>query len=770
MNYDMDNIRKTLELFTLSEHVYELRLFNVKGKGTVSGYFNDLDKLVNECAKWSGKCPGIYITLNPVNRALLGRANNRAIPFAKNTTKDTEIISLEWLYIDVDPQRPTGVNASDQEKELAYLKAKEVFSYLKEEGFPDGVVADSGNGFHLKYRVGFPNEQEYRELIKNFLKLLDLKFSDNNVKIDTTTSNPARICKVYGTLSCKGDHTEERPHRLNKLLFVPEELEQVNADCLRKLTSQLPSNENELKNFKTTNSEPYHIKDVGAWLDEKGIKVKSVGNWNGGTKYLLEQCIWDPSHTDNSAIVVQYPDGRIIAMCQHNSCHGKGFSEFRDSLEPGWRKQLKSVRAVEQDNEEISLTYNFPEPMNDLAYYGLAGEIVKAIEPHTEGDPVALLINLLTFYGNVVGNNAHVGVEATKHPGRLFSVTVGDSSVGRKGTTTAHIKRLYETFDKEYIQNNIKSGLASGEGLIYHVRDPIYKYEETTKDGVTIGEERLVDNGVSDKRLLVIESEMASLLKVAKREGNTVTEVIRKMWDDGTAGTLTKNNPNKTTNAHVSIIGHITPHELIKNITDTDMANGFANRFLWFCVRRSKLLPFGGNIEQVNFQPMLQKLETSITLAKETRKIEFDDDSKTLWASVYPDLTSLKGYGSPLIKDITSRMAPQVLRIALLYALLDCSPQIKQPHLLAALAVAEYSINSCKYIFGNSVGNSLRDEIYKHIKKSGRNGLSKTEIHQCFNNNKSAEEINNELAHLLDQQTIIEKREGKKRIYYSIEN
>jgi hypothetical protein len=770
VNYNMDDILRTLELFTQSEQVYELRLFNVNGKGTVSGYFNDIAKLAEECAKWSGKCPGIYITVNPVNPALLGRANNRTIPYAKNTTKDSEILRLEWLYIDIDPVRPSGINASNDEKKLAFLKAKEVYAYLKEIGFPDGIVADSGNGFHLKYRISFPNEQEYRELNKNFLKVLDLRFSDENVKIDTTTSNPARICKVYGTLSCKGDHTEERPHRLNKILFVPDEIICVDANFLRKLTDRLPSNEYQAKISENIHNNPFDIKDVGAWLDEKGIKVKSIGEWNNGKKYLLDQCVWDPSHTDNSAIVVQFPDGRIIAMCQHNSCNGKGFADFRNTVEPGWRRQQKVISVYEEDNEEVCLTYKFPEPINDLAYHGLAGEIVKAIEPHTEGDPVALLVNFLTFYGNVIGDNAHVAVEATKHPGRLFSVSVGDSAVGRKGTSTAHIKRIFEMVAADYIKNNEKSGLTSGEGLIYHVRDPVYKYEETTKDGVIVGEEKLVDSGVSDKRLLVIESEMSTILKVAKREGNTLTEVIRKMWDDGTAGTLTKNNPNKTTNAHVSIIGHITPHELIKNITDTDMANGFANRYLWFCVRRSKLLPFGGQIERVNFQPMLEKLKASINFSKKAGRIEFDNDTKTLWASVYTDLTSPNGYGSPLIKDITSRMAPQVLRVALLYALLDCSPQIKQPHLLAALSVAEYSINSCKYIFGNVVGNSLRDEIYKHIKRSSTNGLSKTEIHQCFNNNKSADEINTELAHLLEQQAIIEKKEGKKRIYFSNEN
>ncbi|WP_102029186.1 DUF3987 domain-containing protein [Salirhabdus sp. Marseille-P4669] len=766
MKYNLDDIKRTLNICTLEHQVYELRLFSVKGKGTISGYFDNMDKLAEVCAYWSGKCPGVYITLNPVNPALLGRANNKIIHFAKSTTNDNEILSLEWLYIDIDPVRPSGISSSNEEKEMAYTRARQVYKYLKDIGFPDCIVADSGNGYHLKYRIKLPNDTESRQLLNRFLSALDLKFSNEAVEIDTTTSNPSRISKVYGTMSCKGDHTKERPHRLNKILHVPEEFIGVDRELIESVANLLPRQAPH--KYESSHKASYTINDVGEWLNQKGIKVKSVGQWQGGRKYLLDQCVWDPSHTDNSAIVVQFPDGKIIAMCQHNSCKGKGFKDFRDTVEPGWREHARKSINLPDDSEEATFVYSYPEPLEEYAFHGLAGDIVKAIEPHTEGDIAALLVNFLTLFGNIIGNQAHKLVEANEHPGRLFAVLVGDSSVGRKGTSWGHIKRLFEMADMGYVKNNVKSGLSSGEGLVYHVRDPIYKYKEKTKeDGEVIGEEVLEDEGVKDKRLLVVESEFASILKVAKREGNTITEVIRQMWDNGSVQTLTKNSPVKTTNAHVSILGHITKHELTKNLKSTEMANGFANRFLFICTRRSKLLAFGGNIEQVDFSPLIIQLNEAISFGRTVGRIEFDDESKKIWVNVYEPLTSPNNI-SPLINNIISRMAPQVLRIALIYAILDCSTKIKQPHLMAALSIAKYSIASCEYIFGNNVDESISDKVYRHIKQHRKEGLTRSELYDLFGRKVKSEELNPALASLIEKGVVYEHKEGKKKTYYPV--
>jgi hypothetical protein len=160
---------------------------------------------------------GVYVTLNPVNPALLSRRANR-LDYAKSgsTTGDQHITSRCWFYIDLDPGRASGVSATEEEKALAYVRARDVYIFLRERGWPTSIIADSGNGYHLLYPIDLPAKDE--GLIERVLAALAARFDDDNVKIDQAVGNPARICKLYGTLAAKGDDTPERPHRLSKIL------------------------------------------------------------------------------------------------------------------------------------------------------------------------------------------------------------------------------------------------------------------------------------------------------------------------------------------------------------------------------------------------------------------------------------------------------------------------------------------------------------------------------------------------------------------------
>lgn len=243
-------------------------------------------------------------------------------------------------------------------------------------------------------------------------------------------------------------------------------------------------------------------------------------------------------------------------------------------------KDLKAEEETVMVNGDSSL---WPAPINEMAYQGLAGEIVKAIEPHSESDPGALLIQTLTVFGNIIGPDPHFKVEADRHPARLFSVIVGATSKARKGTSGGIVTKLFENADEAWAGDRIKGGLSSGEGLAYHVRDPL----------PAIGRKQ-DDPGILDKRLLVMESEFVSVLKSATREGNILSPTIRQAWDTGNLSTLTKNNPVKATGAHIGIVGHITEMELRRYLSETEVFNGFGNRFIWICVKRSKVLPEGG--------------------------------------------------------------------------------------------------------------------------------------------------------------------------------
>jgi len=219
---------------------------------------------------------------------------------------------------------------------------------------------------------------------------------------------------------------------------------------------------------------------------------------------------------------------------------------------------------------------NWPDDPGPEAFYGPAGAIVRAIEPHTEADPNAILAQILVGFGNLIGRKAHFVVENTSMFTNEFLVLVGKSAKGRKGTAWNRALQALSAADPTWAANCLRSGLASGEGLIEAVRDG---------DGEK-------DPGIADKRLLVEEEEFAGVLRQSQRQGNILSAVIRTAWDKGHLNNLTK-KAVRATSAHISIIGHITEEELKDSLTKIEQANGFGNRFLWICSRRRRLLPGG---------------------------------------------------------------------------------------------------------------------------------------------------------------------------------
>jgi hypothetical protein len=217
-----NHILKALNLVHRTGDVVELRILNTGKTGTVSGYFDDFNELAGRALNWSGKAPAIYVTLNPVNPALLARASNKVVGNAKTTTSDQDIVRRVWFPVDLDPVRPGGISSTDVEHQGALDRACKVRAWLKEHGWPEPIYADSGNGAHLLFPIDMPNDNESRELVKRCLLVLDGLFSDDQVQVDTTTYNAARIWKLYGTLAAKGDNTPDRPHRMAMILEAPE--------------------------------------------------------------------------------------------------------------------------------------------------------------------------------------------------------------------------------------------------------------------------------------------------------------------------------------------------------------------------------------------------------------------------------------------------------------------------------------------------------------------------------------------------------------------
>jgi hypothetical protein len=216
-------IRWAIEVLFEPGDVVELRAF--KERTTVSGYFDDHEELVEQAAKLDDRGFAVYVTINLVKPTLLARAHNRVKHHPKATTSDADITRRRWLPLDFDPVRPADLSSTEQEKKAALWRAREVRDYLTEQGWPESIVADSGNGAHLLYRVDLPNDQESLQLVKGVLEALAFKFSDDRVSVDTSTCNAARIWKLYGTTARKVDDTEKRPHRVSRLLEAPTEVE-----------------------------------------------------------------------------------------------------------------------------------------------------------------------------------------------------------------------------------------------------------------------------------------------------------------------------------------------------------------------------------------------------------------------------------------------------------------------------------------------------------------------------------------------------------------
>lgn len=390
----------------------------------------------------------------------------------------------------------------------------------------------------------------------------------------------------------------------------------------------------------------------------------------------------------------------------------------------------------------------WPDPPAPEAFHGLAGDIIRAIEPHTEADPAGLLVQFLVAFGNAVGRGPYFATEADKHPLNLFAVLVGPTSKGRKGTSWGHIRRLFEAVDPTWAGTRIQSGLSSGEGLIWAVRDPIEKTEPIKEGNRATGQYQQVvtDSGIVDKRLLALESEFASTLRVLGREGNTLSAVVRQAWDNGSLRSLTKSSPARATGAHISIIGHITKDELRAYLDATEAANGFGNRFLWVGVRRSKVLPRGGRICEVDFTPLMRRLKEALEFAREVGEIRPDEQAWHIWDQVYESLSE----GKPgLLGAIISRAEAQVMRLGCIYAVLDLSSTIRREHLLAALALWGYAETSALFVFGGSLGDPVADRILQALRHQVE-GLTRTAIRDLFDRHRSSSEITAALTTLLE--------------------
>jgi hypothetical protein len=354
----------------------------------------------------------------------------------------------------------------------------------------------------------------------------------------------------------------------------------------------------------------------------------------------------------------------------------------------------------------------WPE-LDAAAYHGIVGEIVAAIEPHSESDPAGLLIATLTFAGAALGSGPHARADGAPHPGRLFAVIVGSTAGGRKGTVVANVRRYIAEADPGFIDLRVRGGFGSGESLVDDVRD-------------ANGD----DEGSPDKRLLVAEAEFARILKVANRDGSTLSPIIRDAWDGGRLAVRSRTKTSVATDAAIAVFGQITAEELKRHLIELEIASGLGNRFLFFLVRRSKELPEGGSIDDESLGRLGDELRLVLDRGRKITRVERSPAAKILWARMYHEHAVAADARTGLYGALTARGEAQMLRLSVLYAVLDGSRFIEPVHLEAAAAVWEYARASVEWLFGDSMtGDPVADRIFQRVRDraAAGEGVSATE-------------------------------------------
>ena len=349
-------VRKAIAILQSPGDVFEVRAIGTAKKDILSGYFRDAETLLKAFDTIDMRRRNVYITLGKVKDECFARSQSECFLKSPQTSSDTEIVSYRWLFVDLDPVRTAGISSSDTELEDAKALSKVVLQYMQNLGFEKPVIAASGNGFHLLYRIDVLNDEAGRALIAKCLKVLSMLFDSDKVKIDTTNSNPSRICKLHGTLAQKGTSTPERPHRMSRILEVPEEIKTTDESVLLALASELP--EEAPRDRRPVSMIPRQEFNVKDFMAKHGMTYEEDSN-DRAKIYKLDECPFDPSHKDGDAKIFEYSNGAIAFKCHHNSCRGYKWQDVRKKFEPdayeqefnrddeaidaGWRQHVKAV-------------------------------------------------------------------------------------------------------------------------------------------------------------------------------------------------------------------------------------------------------------------------------------------------------------------------------------------------------------------------------------------------------------------------------------------
>ncbi|MBP3394431.1 MAG: hypothetical protein J6M38_07925 [Lentisphaeria bacterium] len=472
---DANEITHALRLWFQAGDVFEVRVLDAvsadyRREHIESGYFDyEHISAVPEALKRLLSFRGVYVTVNPVNPDLLARAVNRLRPAGRNpTTADTDIVRRRWLLIDCDPRRASGVSSSNAEHESALAKAREIRDGLSSLGWPDPIMTDSGNGAQLMYRIDLPADDG--ELVRRVIGEI-AKASSEQVAIDTSVHNPARIWRLPGTMNCKGDSIPERPHRMARILEEPQDIVSVSLKQMQDIVSyQNKDPQTDVPDDEWKHTMP--VFDLDSWITQYCPELGSPQPWKGGRKWIFPVCPFNEAHTNKSAVLIQEPSGAVAFKCHHNGCSGNDWRALRELREPGCYDRREEANSdvdlsgilkpnrIEKQEKEAPLFPN-PGPVPDklLSIPGFIDDVVKlSMQSAPYPNRVLSFTGALALLAFLVGRKVQ---DKRDNRSNIYLIALADSGTGKDHPRKVNFNIAF----RAGVAGAIGDAFASGEGL-----------------------------------------------------------------------------------------------------------------------------------------------------------------------------------------------------------------------------------------------------------------------------------------------------------------
>lgn len=472
---DANEITHALRLWFQAGDVFEVRVLDAvsadyRREHIESGYFDyEHISAVPEVLKRLLSFRGVYVTVNPVNPDLLARAVNRLRPAGRNpTTADTDIVRRRWLLIDCDPRRASGVSSSNSEHESALAKAREIRDGLSSLGWPDPIMTDSGNGAQLMYRIDLPADDG--ELVRRVIGEI-AKASSEQVAIDTSVHNPARIWRLPGTMNCKGDSIPERPHRMARILEEPQDIVSVSLKQMQDIVSYQNKNpQTDVPDDEWKHTIPAF--DLDSWIAQYCPELGSPQPWKGGRKWIFPVCPFNEAHTNKSAVLIQEPSGAVAFKCHHNGCSGNDWRALRELREPGCYDRREEANSdvdlsgilkpnrIEKQEKEAPLFPN-PGPVPDklLSIPGFIDDVVKlSMQSAPYPNRVLSFTGALALLAFLVGRKVQ---DKRDNRSNIYLIALADSGTGKDHPRKVNFNIAF----RAGVAGAIGDAFASGEGL-----------------------------------------------------------------------------------------------------------------------------------------------------------------------------------------------------------------------------------------------------------------------------------------------------------------